>query len=213
MVICYAKGIEAGIKADYWDNRARTNLSIFYTEFTDLQINFFTGLEFRTKNTGTATTKGVELENNFQVTDELRIDFSVTYLNSRFDEVDDPFLSYLVGRETPRAPDWASVLALTYKKQISAKMDFFARGMASYVGEHYVGADVPSEEKVGSYIVGDASIGVTSMHDGWDLLLWCSNCGNTDYRTIYFNTTFQPDSFSAYLNTPRQYGLTLRARF
>ena len=85
--------------------------------------------------------------------------------------------------------------------------------MASYVGEHYVGADVPSEEKVGSYIIGDASIGVTSVYDGWDLLLWCSNCGNTDYRTIYFNTTFQPDSFSAYLNTPRQYGLTLRARF
>jgi len=209
----FAESIEAGIKADYWDKKARTNVSIFYTEFTDLQINFFTGLEFRTENTGTATTKGVELESNFQVTDELRVDFSMTYLDSTFDEVEDPFLSYLVGRQTPRAPDWASVLALTYQKQISPKMNFFVRGLASYVGEHYVGADVPSEEKASSYVVGDASIGVTSVDGGWDLLLWCSNCGDTDYRTIYFNTTFQPDSFSAYLNTPRQYGLTLRARF
>jgi iron complex outermembrane receptor protein len=209
----FAESIEAGVKADYWDNKARTNISIFYTEFTDLQINFFTGLEFRTENTGTASTKGVELENNFQITDELRIDFSVTYLDSTFDEVDDPFLSYLVGRQTPRAPDWASVLALTYQKPISENMDFFVRGLASYVGEHYVGADVPSEEKVSSYVVGDASIGVISVDGGWDLLLWCKNCADTSYRTIYFNTTFQPDSFSAYLNTPRQYGLTLRARF
>ena len=209
----FVDNVEAGIKADYWDDKARTNLSVFYTEFTDLQINFFTGLEFRTVNTGTAKTKGVELENNFQVSDNLRIDLSVTYLDSRFVQIDEPFLIYLVDRETPRAPDWAGVLALTYEKPMTAGLDFFARGMASYVGSHYVGADVPSEEKVASYVVGDVSVGVTNADKGWDVLLWCSNCTDKDYRTIYFNTTFQPDSFSAYLNNPRQYGVTLRARF
>jgi iron complex outermembrane receptor protein len=209
----FADSIEAGVKADYWGDRARTNLSVFYTEFTDLQINFFTGLEFRTKNTGSAKSSGVELENIFQVSDELRIDFSVTYLDSTFEKIDDPFLSYLIGRETPRAPDWAGVLAATYQRPVSGRLDFFARAMASYMGSHYVGADVPSEQKVGSYVVADASVGITSPDRGWDVLLWCSNCGNTDYRTIYFNTTFQPDSFSAYLNNPRQYGVTVRARF
>jgi iron complex outermembrane receptor protein len=209
----FVDSVEAGIKADYWGDRARTNLSVFYTEFTDLQINFFTGLEFRTVNTGTAKTRGVELENNFQVSDNLRIDLSVTYLDSRFVQIDEPFLGYLVDRETPRAPDWAGVLALTYEKPMTAGLDFFARGMASYVGSHYVGADVPSEEKVASYVVGDVSVGVTNADKGWDVLLWCSNCTDKDYRTIYFNTTFQPDSFSAYLNNPRQYGVTLRARF
>ena len=209
----FAESIEAGVKADYWGNKARTNVSVFYTEFTDLQINFFTGLEFRTKNTGTAKTSGLEIENNFQVSDEFRVDLSLTYLDSRFEQIDDPFLSYLVGRQTPRAPDWAGVLALTYERPISGKLDFFARGLASYMGSHYVGADVPSEEKVASYAVGDASVGVTSPDKGWDVLLWCSNCTDRDYRTIYFNTTFQPGSFSAYLNNPRQYGVTVRARF
>ena len=94
------------MKADYWNGKARSNISAFYSEFTDLQINFFTGLEFRTENTGAATTRGVELENNFQFTDQLRMDLSLTYLDSTFDEIDSSHLSYLVGRDTPRAPDW-----------------------------------------------------------------------------------------------------------
>jgi iron complex outermembrane receptor protein len=209
----FAESIEAGIKLTYWDNKARSNLALFHTEFTDLQINFFTGLEFRTENTGSARTQGIEIENTLQITDEFRFEFAVTYLDSKFEAVENPLLSYLVGRETPRAPDWASVIVLAYERPISSRFDFFARAMNSYVGSHYVGADVANEQKVGSYFVTDASIGVTSRTKGWDILLWCNNCGDTDYRTIYFNTTFQPGTYSAYLNDPRQYGMTFRARF
>jgi iron complex outermembrane receptor protein len=209
----FAQSVEVGMKADYWGGKARSNVAAFYSEFTDLQINFFTGLEFRTENTGEATTRGVELQNNFQFTDQLRMDLSLTYLDSTFDQIDNSFLSYLVGRDTPRAPDWAGVLGLTYQRPLNGALDIFARGMASYTGSHYVGADVPSEEKVGSYTVFDLSAGIVSADTGWDLLLWCKNCTDQTYRTIYFNSTFQPDSFSAYLNIPRQYGVTLRARF
>jgi iron complex outermembrane recepter protein len=209
----FADSLEAGVKTTYLDGRAQSNLSVFFTRFTDLQINFFTGLEFRTENTGSAETQGVELENHFQVSDELLIDFSLTYLDARFKKMDDPFLSYLVDRQMPRAPEWAGVLTATYTKPLTGRLDLFIRGMASYTGSHFVGTEVPSEEKVGSFVIVDTSIGITSLEQGWDLLVWCSNCGDQSYRTVYFNTTFQPGSFSAYLNQPRQYGVTLRARF
>jgi len=203
-----ADSIEVGLKLEHWDNRARTNIAIFHTEFSDLQINFFDGLNFRTENTGEASTQGLELETQVQATERLRVDFAATYLDAKFDRIDNPFLSYLVGRDTPRAPEWASVLGLSYDRPLGNSLSFRASGLASYTGSHFTGADVTTEQKVGSYVIADASIGLRNDNSGWEVTIWCSNCGDEDYRTIYFNSTAQPGSFSAFLNAPQQFGVT-----
>lgn len=208
-----ADSFEIGLKLDYLGGRARTNAAVFHTEFSDLQINFFTGLEFRTENTGESTTQGFEIENLFQVNENLRLELSATYLDATFDEIDNPLLSYLVDRDTPRAPAWSGVAAFRYDWLVAGDWGAYVRGLASYSGSHYVGADVPSEQKVGSYVVADATIGITGPDERWEASIWCGNCFDESYRTIYFNSTFQPDSFSAYLNDPRRYGLSLRIRF
>jgi len=208
-----ADSFEIGLKLEYLGGRARTNAVAFHTEFSDLQINFFNGLEFRTENTGESSTQGIEIENLFQVNENLRLELSATYLDSTFDEIENPQLSYLIDRDTPRAPTWAGVAAFRYDWQIAADWGAYVRGLASYTGSHFVGADVPSEEKVGSYVIADATIGVSGPDERWDASIWCGNCFDESYRTIYFNSTFQPDSFSVYLNDPRRYGLSLRVRF
>jgi len=208
-----ADSIEIGIKAQYWDGRARSNIAAFDTRFTDLQINFFTGLEFRTENTGKATTRGIEFENSFLLTDRLQVDFSATYLDARFGELGNPFLAYLDNRDTPRAPDWAAVASVMYERALNGSRELFVRGFASYAGSHIVGAEIPDEAPVSSYIITDATIGIRGNDDMWEASIWCSNCGDQDYRTIFFNTTFQPGSFSSYLNAPRQYGASVRFRF
>lgn len=209
----FADSFEVGAKLDYWNGRARSNVAAFHTRFTDLQINFFTGLEFRTENTGEASSRGLEVENTFQVSDNLRLELAATYLKSRFDEILNPFLSYLVGRDTPRAPRWAAVAGGRYEWALSQDRRLFVRGSASYTGSHYVGADVVAEPKADSYVIADASFGLSGNNDRWEASIWCSNCFDQSYRTIYFNSTFQPGSFNAYLNDPRQYGAALRMRF
>jgi outer membrane receptor protein involved in Fe transport len=208
-----ADSIELGLKAQYWNGRAISNLAVFDTEFSDLQINFFTGLEFRTENTGKARTQGFEFENSFLLTDALRLDLAATVLDAKFVTLDNPFLAYLSGRDTPRAPGLSGVATITYNRPVFNRVQLFVRGLASYSGSHYVGADVPMEQKVGSYTIYDASVGLGRDDGRWEALLWCKNCADKDYRTIFFNSTFQPGSFSAYLNAPRQYGVTLRSRF
>jgi len=208
-----ADSFEFGFKSQYWDGRAISNIAVFHTEISDLQINFFTGLEFRTENTGEATTSGVEFENTFLLTENLRFDLSATFLDAKFGELNNEFLSYLDDRDTPRAPELAAVATLFYERPVGDTTYFFVRGMASYMGEHYVGADVPTEEKVSSYTIFDASIGLRRDDGRWEAMLWCSNCVDEDYRTIFFNTTFQPGSLNSYLNPPRQYGVTLSTHF
>jgi outer membrane receptor protein involved in Fe transport len=206
-----ADSLEAGLKIDYLGGRARTNIAIFDTDFEDLQINFFTGLEFRTVNTGKASTRGIEIENQLQVNDRLRLDINATHLDAKFRDLDDPFLAYLIDRDMPEAPSWAAAVTATYERPLSAKRNLFLRGFASYVGSHYVEADVPAEQKASSYTITQLDVGIKS--DSWEALLWCQNCGDTSYRTVFFNSVFQPGSYSTYLNEPRRYGVTIRARF
>jgi iron complex outermembrane receptor protein len=209
----FADGFEVGAKVTYLDGRARTNVAAFDTQFSNLQINFFDGLNFRTENAGEARTRGVEIENYFQLTDELRMDFSATYLHSKFTEIRNPLLAYLADRDTPRAPRWAAAWRLNYEKPLGDRLTLLVRGGLSYTGDHFVGADVPDETKVESYLISDASVGVRNQRRGWEVLAWCTNCGDQTYRTIYFNSTFQPGSYSAYLNTPAEYGVALRKSF
>ena len=209
----FADNFEIGLKADYWDNKARTNVSIFHTEFSDLQINFFSGLEFRTENTGKATSLGFEVENQFQITDDLRFDLAINFLDAQFDRIDNPLLAFLIDRDTPRAPRWSGALALNYVTPISNRFDLVLHTSASYMGSHFVGADTPLETKQDAYTISNASIGLRSQNDRWEALVWCTNCGDQTYRNIFFNSTFQPGSFSAYLNAPQQYGLTFRVNY
>lgn len=205
--------LEAGMKTTFLSGRGRTNLAIFHTEFSDLQMNFFDGLNFRTENVGEASTRGLELEAEFQITEQLFVEAAATYLNARFDRVDSPFLAYLDGRDTPRAPELASVLGVSWERPMRGRLRLFVNGSASYAGSHYVGADVVDEQKVGSYVITRASAGVRSERSNWEALVWCTNCGDETYRTIYFNAPAQPGSYNAYLNDPQQYGATVRLKF
>ena len=209
----YADSYEIGLKSQYWQGRASSNLALFYTEFSDLQINFFDGLNFRTENTGKARTQGAELESTIVISEQWGIDFAVTYLEATFESLDNPQLSYLLDRETPRAPNWASVLGVNYSQDVSANLAVKARASLSYMGEHYVGADVIDEEKQDEYLITDLSISLQNPNESWGVTLWCKNCESKDYRTIYFNSAFQAGSYNAYLNAPRQYGATLKMRF
>ena len=205
----YARGFEVGMKADYAQGRARTNVALFETDFTDLQINFFTGLEFRTENVGDATARGVEIENVLQISDGLRLDVSLTWLESRFGDLTADDLSYLDHRATPKAPEWSATASVTYERPLRNGMAFVARGLAAYTGEHFVGAEIPNEQEAGAYLLTELDVGIRGRDGRWELGLWCTNCGDQDYRTVFFNTTFQPESYSVYLNAPREYGIRI----
>jgi len=208
-----ADSFELGLKMKYWSGRALTNIALFNTQFSDMQINFFEDLTFRTENTAESSTKGVEVENVFQFTDDLQMYLAMTFMDAKFDQIDTESLKYLEGRDTPRAPGFSGVLSLTWDRPITDRLNLFARGMASYMGDHFISPDIPNEQKADGYTLFDASIGLRSPGSNWELLAWCSNCGDETYRTMLINTPFQPGTINAYLGPARQYGLTLRMWF
>ncbi|NKI18717.1 TonB-dependent receptor [Spongiibacter sp. KMU-166] len=211
----YATSYELGFKSRYLDGSAQTNIAVFHTEYTDLQLNFFTGLNFFTENAGEAVSKGVEVENMYQINESFRAELNMTFLDASFGDLSDgpEFTQFLTDRDTPRAPDFAGVAVLNYNKALSSSMEITSRLSASYNGEFYSG--VNAEDQVqDAYTLIDFSLGMTFIRDqDWEVKLSCKNCTDETYQTFYFATPLQAGSFNTYTNEPRRLLLSFATRF
>jgi iron complex outermembrane receptor protein len=87
-------GYELGMKAEFFDNRVRTNLALFWSEYDDLQRGAIVPLppgaanpqETVTDNAAGATIRGVELEITALPMEGLQLNLGIGYLDSEYDD-------------------------------------------------------------------------------------------------------------------------------
>lgn len=134
---------ELGIKADFWDNRIRTNIALFHSEMEDYQVLEFDGVRFVTFNVPKAESRGVELESLYQVTDYWGLNLAATYADAKypddcgtFNPTDPGFSANVVslcGERLTNSPRWVVVAGSTYERPVfDDSMYFFARLSARY---------------------------------------------------------------------------------
>jgi iron complex outermembrane receptor protein len=114
---------EAGFKGDLMDNQLRFNMSVFYTDFDDLQRNQVfrfndpitgtPGQETITLNAGKSHAWGVEAETTWLVTESFQLRASVGYLNAEYDEFEFEGTD-LTKLDIPFAAEWQLGLEATY---------------------------------------------------------------------------------------------------
>lgn len=87
-------GYEVGMKAEFFENRVRTNLALFWSEYDDLQRGAIVPLppgavnpqETVTDNAAAATIRGVELEITALPAEGLQLGLSLGYLDAEYDD-------------------------------------------------------------------------------------------------------------------------------
>ena len=83
-------GLEMGLKAEWWDNRLRTNIAAYRAKFEDIQIAQFEagsgGASSRLVNAGDTTNWGVEADVVAVLGEGLTADLSYGYLNAKFNK-------------------------------------------------------------------------------------------------------------------------------
>ncbi len=75
---------EVGLKSSLFDNRLNTNIALFYEDFSNFQLNTFTGFNFQAENVEKVLTKGVEVEVQAAPVDGLDLRLGVVYTNARY---------------------------------------------------------------------------------------------------------------------------------
>ncbi|MDX1505991.1 MAG: TonB-dependent receptor [Spongiibacter sp.] len=218
----YIEGYELGVKADYLDGRARSNIALFYNKLSDLQVANFDGLAFSILNSPEATVYGGEIENQFVLTEALTLGLDLTYLpEAHFGESDALSAealgtpASLSGRRFAQAPEWVGNLSLTMDQPITDNLSLRGRVAAYYSGEQYT--NPANNQRRDEIVEIAATLGVASYSTGLSLNIWCQNCTDERYVTQHFNTPLQNigDDYdhNGYVSSPRTYGVTLRGDF
>ncbi|RNL67082.1 TonB-dependent receptor [Zhongshania marina] len=206
----FIDGYELGLKAEYLDRRARSNIALFYNDMKDLQVALFSGTAFSVINASDAEVYGAEIENQFLLNDWLSMNVDVTWLaEARFGE--DASLGILSDREFAQAPELAGNLSFTVDQEISNDLSFKGRVAAIYSGEQYTNASNNLERDAETEL--NLSAGIHSESKGWSVTLWVQNATDERYVTQHFNSPLQGTDANAYVSAPRTYGVSFRAAF
>ena len=204
---------ELGFKGQ-WD-RTQLNVAVFDQSIEGFQSNIFVGTGFVLANAGKQSTKGIELDALWVPIDPLRLTFSGTWLDPKYDSfegaegVDGP--TDLSGTTPPGIHKFSMNTSATWSFDIGS-LQAFIRGEYVYEDKVQVIENVPAEIASREVNMLNASMGISFSH-GLELTLWGRNLTDDQFLITAFPTVAQKGSYSGYPNQPRTYGVTLRARF
>lgn len=120
---------ELGFKSVYWDGRAITNIALFYSEYTDMQVPGSVGIDTNgdginddfvgtLTNAGEAEISGIEIEGNFLFTENFSMQVAASFLNADIKEwiVNDVDVSDQ--REIQNTPEEMAYIGFTYNTMV-----------------------------------------------------------------------------------------------
>lgn len=206
----YVNAYELGLKTEYWSGRARTNVSIFYNDMTDLQVARFVGTQFQVLNSGTAEVYGAEVEGTFELSDIFSLDAAITYLPQAELGEDASLGPVLSGRRFAVAPEHSGSIALRLNKPLNDTYTLVGRLHQQYTGGYFTTNNDFSRQ--GGFGQTNLNLGIKS-ENGWTLEGWVLNVFDKRYVTNHFATTLQSGDVNAYMGAPITFGVTLRGSF
>ncbi len=212
---------EVGLKAQFFDNRLRTNIALFDYYYKDIQLSVNDNFVLAIENASRAKLYGIEAESRPFPLSGLEIGITLGYLHSRYDgyETIDPSYPELglldrTGNQLEEAPEFNSELSARYTWTAWQDWSLSLGADWKYKSRVYF---TPFENDVVSapgHNTADASFSATSPDKIWSVTLYGRNI--TDTRSIAY--AIPTSAFAGYtvLGTyepPATYGITPRITF
>lgn len=208
---------EAGLKSDWLDRRLRVNLTGFYYDYTDLQVQSYVqvGASFgaRTQNAATARVKGVEVEIVARPISSLQLYASVAYLDARYRDYKTAYVPAFgtfdaSGNRLNNAPQWSATIGGSYRLDLGTNGSIELGGDVHTQSRIYftaanagVGGIANYPEQQGAYAVVNGRLMWTSSDGKFGIGVIGSNLTNRNY---YVGTANYTPAISARQGRPRE---------
>lgn len=202
---------ELGVKSEFFDNLVRTNISTYYSEFKDYQLNTYDGTSFTISNAAGVISKGIELDVTAIVSENLMIQAGYAYNDARY--TNDTIDGELAGRQINSAPKNTVTLAFLYSKELTENTDVFANINGRNQSGANTGSNLAPEKYQDAYTIINARVGIRAMDDSWELALYGKNVLDEEYMNVAIDTPAQSGSLNAYIGQEASYGISATFRF
>jgi iron complex outermembrane receptor protein len=210
---------EAGVRSQSRDDRVTANFTVFYNDYTDLQLSSFVadengGFAALFTNAGRATTYGAELDLVLRPLEDLTLTANIGYLDGGYDEYVGPNGADISDqRELVNAPRWTARLAAQQEISLGSMGSLVVGADAAHRSKTY--PTVSSSEVLAQdeYTIIDAYLRYLSPDESWRLTLGGQNLTDEHYITQGFDLSDSLGYQLAYYGDPRTFTLTLGLRF
>ncbi len=216
----YVRSLEFGLKSEWMNRRLRFNGNVFYTDYTDMQINFLlAGTVFDTKvaNAGRARMWGLEWDATAMATRDLRFNVSYAFLDAKIKEVIDVNGDNVAQRfQFPSAPEHSYTLATdwTFSRQRWGKLHLHAA--YQYMDERLGGANAGKPVQLRDYGVFNLRLMAEDLAFGQagqlNLAIWAKNLADEEYEINAIENLPHADR-AVLWGEPRSLGLDLTYRW
>ncbi|TAK52256.1 MAG: TonB-dependent receptor [Gammaproteobacteria bacterium] len=223
----YVWSYEVGAKTETLDRRLRTNLTLFYYDYKDLQVRSLipstVGVIYRVTNAGSATLKGAELEVAGKPVDALTLGANVTWLDGTYDELIGPNLAGqptdMAGNRLIWTPEWAFNVFGSYDMRVGDRGVLKFRVNYAWRDQMY---QDPLNDALRSYDSRsnwDAAIGFEPDDGRWSINVYGRNLTDEVWFSSksaisYGPARTDPNAFWGYISPDRrQYGVVVGFHF
>jgi iron complex outermembrane receptor protein len=183
---------EMGFKSTWLDGRAVTNVAVFWSEYSDMQIPGSVGVDSdgdgvndsfvgTVTNAGKAEISGIEIEGSVVLTENWSTQFAASFLDASFDEFIVNGVNVADQREMQNTPEQMVFAALNYDTEIAGGSTRFSVNY-SYKGDvtqFEIANPEIDQDAVGVF---NANIFWTSPSEKWRLGLFGKNLTDEEIR-------------------------------
>lgn len=202
---------ELGFKGEGLDRRLRLSSAIFYQKFDDYQYNFQipdTISGTRVFNIDTGEMSGIELELLTLPTTGLVLQANYAYLQSKLDDVQNPFTGEVEKADFDNAPRHTYSMVVDYTFTPTAFGIVNANASYNYVGKRNENHEFIYRD---AYALINARIALTEIPAAggqWEVAVWGKNLADTDYEAFALDNLPQA-SRAVIWGDGRTYGLDI----
>ena len=225
-----ADNFEAGLK--YKGRSIAFNLSVYRTDYKDLQVNIFDGtLNFNVRNAAEARTQGVEADFRAALAPGLTVSGAVAYLDFKFTNFTDGQCYYqqvpgpngfcdYSGKRNALSPKWSGNLNLDYTTPVTSDMKVAFNVNADFSSSFIAAANLDPRTHQDGYVKLGARLALAQVDDRWEVALIGRNLTNQRIlqtaSSMPLATTITGGAGNAYngiVDRPRTIAVQLTGRF
>jgi outer membrane receptor protein involved in Fe transport len=209
---------EIGAKSNFLDDRLESDVTLFYIDWSNIQVPVSVAGFSGTVNAGTAASKGLEWTLTARPIEGLVLTANGSYTDANYTEIGPPGTGVFDGTPLGNVPKWASALGAEYDWPVFADTTAYVGGMWKYNGKAFSNASgTIGTVPMPAYSTVDLHTGL--MFSRYSLEIYVKNVGDTHAATFLATNfalfgggvSFPGAGYSIIPTQPRTIGITLSA--
>jgi iron complex outermembrane receptor protein len=208
----FAWSYEGGLKTDLRGGRARLNVAVFYTDYTDLQVQTTIRPEvIAFSNAAEATIQGVEVEAQTLLGYGVQLGGHVALLDTRYDRYIaigvGGVIGDVAGNQLNNSPEWSGRTWIDWTRSIGRSNSLSLRADTTWKTTVFFTPFNDAIQRQGPLGLLDVSAQFGPKHQRWSIGAYARNLTNQDYITG--TNAGPPTAIGGRPGVPRQAGVQL----